>query len=150
MGSLFLRYFVGGENVEGGFSEDGGFAHNGGLGWSEVEFEDVDIFLNGPVAISMGHYLFTQATGDGAGEVSKVEFTFGYKRDPVGTPRIFIHHSSKPYSVSSSTEGNHITDNKEADFSLNKMCFKTHFIHIPAGLKYNTAIELFRKMRWEY
>ena len=99
-----MRYFVGGDNVEGGFSEDGGFAHNGGLGWSEAEFEDVDIFLNGPVAVSMGHYLFTQATGDGAGKVSKVEFTFGYKRDPVGTPRIFIHHSSKPYSVSTTTE----------------------------------------------
>lgn len=94
-----MSYFVGGSNVEGGFSEDGGFAHNGGKGWSEVEFKDVHTSLNGPVAISMGHYIFTQASGEGAGEKTKVEFTFGYKRDTEGTPRIFLQHSSVPYSA---------------------------------------------------
>ena len=53
--------------------------------------------LNGPVAFAMGHYIFTQATGEGAGEKAKVEFTFGYKRDETGTARIFLHHSSAPY-----------------------------------------------------
>ena len=67
------------------------------MGWSEVEFEDVHVSLNGPVAIAMGHYLFTQATGDNMGEKAKVEFTFGYKRGDDGTARIFLHHSSKPY-----------------------------------------------------
>ena len=83
--------------MDGGFSEDLGFAHNAGKGWSEVEFEDVHMNLNGPIAIAMGHYVFTQATGTEAGEKSKVEFTFGYKRDVDGTPRIFLHHSSAPY-----------------------------------------------------
>ena len=27
-----------------------------------------------------------------------MEFTFGYKRDSMGKARIFLHHSSKPYS----------------------------------------------------
>merc|ERR1719493_147007 len=61
-----LSYFVGGSNVDGGYSEDGGFAHNVGKGWSEVEFKDVSVSLHGPVVISMGHYYFTQATGEGA------------------------------------------------------------------------------------
>ena len=79
-----------------------------GKGWNEVEFTDVAVSLHGPVAIAMGHYHvtrrlfhiaceFTQATGDNAGAVSKVEFTFGYKRDSEGAARIFLHHSSKPY-----------------------------------------------------
>ena len=93
-----LSYFVGGDNVQDGYSEDGGFAHNGGKGWSKVEFADVQISLQGPVAIAMGHYLFTQATGDGANSVAKVEFTFGYKRDENEKMRIFLHHSSMPYS----------------------------------------------------
>ena len=97
-GTGALSYFVGGDNVQGGYSEDGGFAHNGGKGWSKVEFADVQISLQGPVAIAMGHYLFTQATGEGAGSVAKVEFTFGYKRDENEKMRIFLHHSSMPYS----------------------------------------------------
>ena len=98
-GTGALSYFIGGDNVDGGFSEDGGFAHNGGLGWSEVRFENVANSLHGPVALSMGHYIFTQATGEGAGSEATVEFTFGYKRDTEGVPRIFIHHSSKPYEA---------------------------------------------------
>merc|ERR1719512_312886 len=92
-----LSYFVGGDNVDGGYSEDGGFAHNVGKGWSEVEWENVHTNAAGNVAISMGHYLFTCATGDCAGETTRVEFTFGYKRDENGDARIFLHHSSMPY-----------------------------------------------------
>merc|ERR1719229_1924849 len=92
-----LSYFVGGANVEGGYTEDGGFAHNGGMGWSDVEFQAVQVFLNGPIAISMGHYIFTVASGPDMGQEVKVEFTFGYKRDEEGTPRIFLHHSSMPW-----------------------------------------------------
>ena len=93
-----LSYFVGGDAVTGGYSEDAGFAHNGGLGWSDVEFKNVQVYLSGPVAVSMGHYIFTQATGDGAGSKARVEFTFGYKRDAAGVARIFVHHSSAPYT----------------------------------------------------
>jgi len=93
-----LSYFAGGTNVQDWFSEDHGFAHNGCEGLSEITFEDVHMNLNGPVAIVMGHYLFTQATCENSGDVSKVEFTFGYKRDSDGTPRIFLHHSSVLYA----------------------------------------------------
>ena len=63
-----LSYFVGGNNVDGGFDEDHGFAHNVGKGWSEVEFQNVQIDLVGNMAVAMGHYIFTQATGAGAGK----------------------------------------------------------------------------------
>ena len=69
-----LSYFVGGPpTVVDGYTEDQGFAHNVGLGWSAVEFEDVQISLNGPVAFAMGHYIFTQATGVNNGTKTKVQ-----------------------------------------------------------------------------
>ena len=89
-----MSYFVGGSAVKGGFSEDSGFAINGGKGWSHVKFENHGIDLNGEVAFAMGHYFFTCAT---SGDVSKVEYTFGYKRAADGKARIFVHHSSVPY-----------------------------------------------------
>merc|ERR1719217_1408906 len=50
----------------------------------------------GDSAIAMGTYYFTCAT---TGDVSKVEYTFGYKRNADGKPCIFLHHSSVPYKV---------------------------------------------------
>ena len=91
-----MSYFVGGKAVDGGYDEDGGFAINGGKGWSEVVFTNHQIDLNGPVAIAMGSYLFTCAT---SGDKVKVEYTFGYKRNEDGKVRIFLHHSSVPYSA---------------------------------------------------
>merc|ERR1712070_307186 len=60
----------------GGYKEDGGFAINGGKGWKDV--------------------VFTCAT---TGDEAKVEYTFGYKRCADGKARIFLHHSSVPYSA---------------------------------------------------
>ena len=57
-------------------------------------FTNHAISLNGPVAIAMGSYLFTDAT---TGDDVKVEYTFGYKRNDDGKARIFLHHSSVPY-----------------------------------------------------
>ena len=94
-----MSYFVGGAAVDGGHSEDLGFATNGGKGWSEVVFENHDVELLGPVAISMGHYIFTCATGEEKGQETKVEVTFGYRRNSDGKARIFLHHSSMPYST---------------------------------------------------
>jgi hypothetical protein len=91
-----MSYFVGGKNVDAGYEEDGGFAINGGEGWSEVVFTNHDIDLNGTTAIAMGSYEFTNAT---TGAVVKVEYTFGYKRCADGKPRIFLHHSSVPFSA---------------------------------------------------
>ena len=42
----------------------------------------------------MGTYEFTCAT---TGEISDVEYTFGYKRNSDGKVRICLHHSSIPY-----------------------------------------------------
>ena len=91
-----MSYFVGGSVVENGYDEDAGFAINGGKGWSNVEFNNHAIDLNGPVAISMGYYVFTCAT---TGDLVRVEYTFGYKRNADGKARIFLHHSSVPYSA---------------------------------------------------
>ena len=89
-----MSYFVGGKSVKNGYEEDGGFAINSGKGFSEVVFNNHKVDLNGPIAIAMGEYQFTCAT---TSEVSKVEYTFGYKRNADGKARIFLHHSSVPY-----------------------------------------------------
>jgi hypothetical protein len=44
----------------------------------------------------MGTYYFTCAT---SGDVVKVEYTFGYKRNSDGKVRICLHHSSVPYAA---------------------------------------------------
>ena len=72
-----MSYFVGADAIEGGISEDHGFAINGGKGWSDVIFNNHQIDLNGNVAIAMGNYCFTSASD---GSISKVEYTFGYKK----------------------------------------------------------------------
>jgi hypothetical protein len=94
-GEEALSYFVGGRAVANGYDEDTGFAINGGKGWSDVEFANHQIDLNGHVAIAMGIYYFTCAT---TGNKDKVEYTFGYKKGVGGSVRIFLHHSSLPYS----------------------------------------------------
>jgi len=91
-----MSYFVGCEAVEDGYKEDGGFAINGGKGWSNVKFENHQIDLNDETAIAMGTYYFTCST---TGSVSKVEYTFGYKKNDDGKARIFLHHSSVPFSA---------------------------------------------------
>ncbi|CAE7366204.1 rbcL [Symbiodinium sp. KB8] len=75
--SQALSYFVGADAVTGGISEDHGFAINGGKGWSDVLFDNHQIDLNGNVAIAMGNYFFASAED---GSISKVEYTFGYKK----------------------------------------------------------------------
>ena len=85
-----MSYFVGGK-----YTEDKGFAINGGKGWSECVYENHQIDVKGDVAVAMGNYYFTCAT---SGTVSKVEYTFGYQRCEDGKVRIFLHHSSVPYS----------------------------------------------------
>merc|ERR1719335_1540916 len=95
-----MSYFVGAKNVEDGIEEDGGFAINGGKGWSDVVFDNHQIDLNGNTAIAMGTYYFTCAT---TGDKTKVEYSFGYKRNSDGKLRIFLHHSSVPFAVPSAT-----------------------------------------------
>ncbi|KAH8066803.1 hypothetical protein JL721_7988 [Aureococcus anophagefferens] len=85
---------VGGSNVDGGYGEDGGFAINGGKGWASCVYDNHKITKCDDVAIAMGNR-FTQDDG----RVSKVEYTFGYKRCEDDEVRIFLHHSSVPYAA---------------------------------------------------
>ncbi len=93
-----MSYFVGADAVTGGIAEDHGFAINGGKGWSKVVFDNHQIDCNGSVALAMGTYYFTSSDD---GSESKVEYTFGYKKNADGKVRIFLHHSSLPYGYGS-------------------------------------------------
>tara|TARA_S200000501_G_scaffold374447_1_gene424025 strand:+ start:439 stop:900 length:462 start_codon:yes stop_codon:yes gene_type:complete len=84
-----LSYFVA---SNGECPEDKGFAIKN---WKKVRFENENIIINGTTAIAMGNYFFT----DPGGEEIKVEFTFGYVIDSIGTLRINLHHSSMPASL---------------------------------------------------
>ena len=102
-----MSYFVGHKAVENGYLEDAGFAINGGKGWSNVVFDNHQIDVSGNVAIAMGNYFFTSAAD---GSKTKVEYTFGYKKNADGKVRIFLHHSSVPYSVPAATPTAEITE----------------------------------------
>jgi len=95
-GEEALSYFVGGSAVDGGYEEDSGFAINSGKGWSDVVYDNHQIVIKGGVGIAMGNYYFTCMTD---GSKIKVEYTFGYARCDDGKVRIFLHHSSVPYSA---------------------------------------------------
>ncbi len=82
-----LSYFVGGS-----IPEEHGFALQP---WSGVRFGDQELFIDSDSAVAMGHYGFTDAQ---TGSETKVEYTFGYRRDDEGRLRIFLHHSSLPYT----------------------------------------------------
>jgi len=95
-GESAMSYFVGADAVDNGLEEDAGFAINGGKGWSKVVFKNNEVDYSGNIAIAMGSYWFTCAT---TGDETRVEYTFGYKRCDDGKPRIFLHHSSVPYTA---------------------------------------------------
>ena len=81
-----LSYFV-----KGIVPEDKGFAINP---WTNVRFDNHQIVLDGPMAIAMGNYYFT----DPKGTETKVEYVFGYKKADDGRVLITLHHSSLPYA----------------------------------------------------
>ena len=60
-----------------------------------MRVQEPQITLKDDVALAMGTYDFTCAT---TGDVSTVEYTFGYERCDDDEVRIFLHHSSVPYS----------------------------------------------------
>lgn len=82
-------YFIGGDNE---FSEDNGFAMHP---WVNVRFENHAIKLEGNRAIAMGNYYFTDLDGNH----TKVEYTFGYKKNAKGIIKIDLHHSSIPFAL---------------------------------------------------
>ena len=82
-----LAYFVGNDE---NYPLDGGF---GIKGWREMSSETAAHFIEGDVAMWMGWVMLT----DKDGGVTKVDKTFGYKKDEDGNLRIVLHHSSLPY-----------------------------------------------------
>ena len=82
-----LSYFVGHNDK---YPLDSGFAIKG---WREVVSETSASFIHGDVAMWMGWVILT----DKDGNVTKVDKTFGYKKDAEGVLRIVLHHSSLPY-----------------------------------------------------
>lgn len=82
-----LSYFVGHDEE---YPLDGGF---GIKGWREMEDVSSASFIEGDVAMWMGWIILT----DKDGGVTKVDKSFGYKKDAEGVLRIVHHHSSLPY-----------------------------------------------------
>ena len=91
-----MSYFVGGSVVDNGYAEDAGFAINGGNGWADCVYDNHQVEIKGGIGIAMGNYYFTSAADQSQ---TKVEYTFGYTRCDDGKVRIFLHHSSVPYSA---------------------------------------------------
>ncbi len=81
-----LSYFVGGI-----IDEDNGFAI---APYTDVRWENEDIFIDADSAMAMGNYFFTGTDGN----ETKVEYSFGYVKDAAGDLKIVLHHSSLPYS----------------------------------------------------
>ena len=82
-----LSYFIGNNPS---FSEDSGFALNP---WVNVEFKNESINIYRDIGMAMGNYFFTDVNGD----ITKVEYSFVYKRVE-DTVKIVLHHSSLPYN----------------------------------------------------
>jgi hypothetical protein len=81
-------YFIGGD---ADFPEDQGFALNP---WTDIQFDNAGIIVTDNYAMAMGHYFFT----DPHGQVTKAEYSFGYRRAYNGSLKIHLHHSSVPYA----------------------------------------------------
>ena len=83
-----ISYFIGHNK---NFPEDKGFALEP---WTNVQFNNAAIYINGNIAMAMGKYFFTSQKGDAV----KVEYTFGYVKNDDGKLKIVLHHSSLPYT----------------------------------------------------
>ena len=84
-----LAYFVGHSDQYPG---DGGFAIKG---WRSVVSETAASFIEGDIAIWMGRVNCTDKNGG----VTRLDKSWGYKKDKAGTLRIVLHHSSLPYQA---------------------------------------------------
>ena len=84
-----LSYFVG---HDPNYPQDSGF---GIKGWCKTRSETAGTFIENDVAMWMGWVLCI----DGDGNTTKVDKSFGYKKDAEGKLRIVLHHSSLPYQT---------------------------------------------------
>lgn len=83
-----LAYFVGGNKS---FPDDTGFALKG---WRKYDFKNAAVQIHGDLALTMGSVTLT----DKDGKQTRVDKTWGFKKDDQGVVRIVLHHSSLPYS----------------------------------------------------
>ena len=83
-----LAYFVGNNPS---FPKDKGFALKP---WRKCQVVNHVIQINGAQAITMGNVDLTDSTG----EVSRVDKTWSFIKEPDASVRIVLHHSSLPYS----------------------------------------------------
>jgi len=83
-----LAYFVGSSEK---FPNDSGFALKG---WEKYEYKNAGVIIDGDMAITMGNVFLH----DKKGQVTKVDKTWGFKKDGQGKLRIVLHHSSLPFT----------------------------------------------------
>ncbi|WP_424977923.1 phosphoribosyl-AMP cyclohydrolase [Leisingera sp. S232] len=84
-----LAYFCGHSEE---YPRDSGFAIQG---WRAMDSVTSAEFIEGDIAMWMGWVMLTDKNGD----VTKVDKSFGYKKDADGALRIVLHHSSLPNPV---------------------------------------------------
>ena len=84
-----LAYFVGHTDE---YPRDTGF---GIKGWRSVVSETAASFIQNDIAMWMGWVTFIDKNGD----ITKVDKSWGYKKDEAGILRIVLHHSSLPYQL---------------------------------------------------
>lgn len=82
-----LAYFVGNDPS---FPLDTGFALTP---WRTCKVENQVMQLSGALAITMGNVIFTDANGN----LTSVDKTWGFLKEPDGRVRIILHHSSLPF-----------------------------------------------------
>lgn len=83
-----LAYFVGGDSR---YPNDKGFALKP---WKTCQIRNQVIQLHGMFANTMGNVDLTDASGKG----TTVDKTWTFQKEPDGSIRIVLHHSSLPYS----------------------------------------------------
>lgn len=83
-----LSYFIGGDE---NYPEDHGFAIKP---WNSVRWENTGTKIIGNMAVAMGNYYFTPASG---GDEVKVEYSFAYTKGEDGKLKIILHDSHLPY-----------------------------------------------------
>ena len=83
-----LSYFVG---QDPNFPDDKGF---GIKYWREVHFHPGNSYIDGSVGMWMGWVTLIDKNGD----ITKVDKSWGYKKDNSGKLKIVLHHSSIPYA----------------------------------------------------
>lgn len=84
----------------GGVGSPGNGGRQPQEGRRHVTSETSGHLVDGDLAMWMGRVTMT----DNQGQITKVDKSFGYKRDAEGRLRIVLHHSSLPYEPSAMAE----------------------------------------------